>query len=215
MRPPINRSVPATIIGWRRGGARILSGARGSALVSIPLAPRPTSAEDAWMQPEVVKAMYSAVAQGEVDRVAELLRNHPSLVNFESPMGTWLSIASSKGYLAVAVLLLDEGAALNQNSGVLGGNAVNMAASRGHLDVLEMLVARGGLLDTSEPERNPLFGAIYNGHVDIARFLIDVGIDTRVAYTGETMVNMDAMAYAREWGRSEILVLLEEANQRS
>ena len=64
--------------------------------------------------------------------------------------------------------------------------------------------------DVSEPTRNPLFGAIHGGHTAIAKLLIDNGIDTSVSYTGENMTGIDAMAFAREWGRSDIVELLEE-----
>ena len=59
-------------------------------------------------------------------------------------------------------------------------------------------------LDVSEPERNPLFGAILKGHTGIAKLLVDRGIDINVQYTGESMKDMDALAFAREWGRSDI-----------
>ncbi len=65
-------------------------------------------------------------------------------------------------------------------------------------------------MDVSEPERNPLFGAIYGGHTDVAKFLINSGIDTQVKYTGPNMKNMDALAFVNEWGRTEIADLLTE-----
>lgn len=38
-------------------------------------------------------------------------------------------------------------------------------------------------MDISEPERNPLFSAVQSGNLDIARLLIECGIDAKVAYT--------------------------------
>ena len=66
----------------------------------------------------------------------------------------------------------------------------------------------------SEPERNPLFGAIYGGHTAIAKLLIDSGIDTTVKYSGESMHEMDALAFAHEWGRSDIAELLMAAKNK-
>src|SRR5262245_14761134 len=63
-------------------------------------------------------------------------------------------------------------------------------------------------MDVSEPVRNPLFGAIYGGHTDVARLLIDSGIDTNIKYNGKNMKEMDALAFAREWGRTDIADLL-------
>lgn len=65
-------------------------------------------------------------------------------------------------------------------------------------------------MDVSDPERNPLFGAIYGGHIEIVRLLIDQGIDTHVKYTGKSMKNMDALAFARERGQMDIAALLAE-----
>ena len=64
-------------------------------------------------------------------------------------------------------------------------------------------------MDVTEPERNPLFGAISNGHADIAKLLIESGIDTNVIYSGESMREMDALTFAKEQGQKEISMLLE------
>lgn len=60
----------------------------------------------------------------------------------------------------------------------------------------------------SESERNPLFSAIHGGHIDIVRFLVEAGIDHRVRYTGSSMQDMDACAFARERGQVDIAVFL-------
>jgi uncharacterized protein len=82
---------------------------------------------------------------------------------------------------------------------------VDHAASHGHIEVVQYLLGQGAQLDTSEPERNPLFSAIYGGHTAVAEVLIDHGIDTTIKYSGEHMQDMDALAFAREWGRTEIV----------
>ncbi len=67
----------------------------------------------------------------------------------------------------------------------------------------------GAELDISDPIRNALFGAISNGYPDIAELLIESGIDVSVKYTGESMKAMDALAFARKQGQTEIVKLLE------
>jgi ankyrin repeat protein len=59
-------------------------------------------------------------------------------------------------------------------------------------------------MDTSEPERNPLFGAVYGGHLHVVQLLVANGIDFRVKYTGRSMNDMDAKAFAVERGQTEI-----------
>ena len=76
------------------------------------------------------------------------------------------------------VKLVELGSNINTLGGVYGG-ALNEAASEGHIDIVRYLLSCGADMDTSEPERNPLFGAISNEHVDIAKLLIESGIDTK------------------------------------
>ncbi len=78
------------------------------------------------------------------------------------------------------------------------------------MDVVRVLLELGAKFDVSEPERNPLFGAIYGGHAQVAKLLIDSGIDTTVKYSGKNMTNMDALAFARQFGRAEIVQLLKD-----
>jgi uncharacterized protein len=42
---------------------------------------------------------------------------------------------------------------------------------------------------------------VTNGYTDIVKLPIDSGIDTMVKYTGENMKNMDALAFAGEYGQ--------------
>lgn len=79
--------------------------------------------------------------------------------------------------------------------------------------IVKRLLELGAVLDTTEPDRNPLFGAIYGGHTQVAKLLIDSGIDTSVRYSGANMKHMDALAFAKEWGRSDIVELLESTRK--
>lgn len=49
------------------------------------------------------------------------------------------------------------------------------AASDGHIEIVKLLLLSGAELDVSEPERNPLIGAIYGGHLDIVKLLVEHG----------------------------------------
>jgi ankyrin repeat protein len=125
-----------------------------------------------------------------------------------TPFGTWLHAAADFGNLTLAQRLVDLGADVNQRSGTFGGAAINLAAAKGHAAVVCYLMSKGAELDVGEPERNPLFSAIYGGHLEIVRLLIEAGIDWRVKYTGENMKGMDALAFARERGQSDIAAYL-------
>jgi uncharacterized protein len=99
---------------------------------------------------------------------------------------------------------VNAGVAVSQRSGILGGTAINLAASKGHIEVVQYLLSAGAELDVSEPQRNPLFAAIYGGHLETVRLLIQAGIDWHVKYTGEHVKGMDALAFTRERGQRDI-----------
>ncbi|MBC2582745.1 suppressor of fused domain protein [Clostridium sp. DJ247] len=162
---------------------------------------------------QITKEIRSAIKQGNVERVVELIDSSIEYLNMMTPFGTWLHVAASQGKLEIVQRLIDLGADINRRGGVYGGSAVNEAASEGHIKIVKYLLSCGAEMDVSEPERNPLFGAIANGHADIAKLLIDNGIDIHVKYNGESMKNMDALAFAREQGQIEIVKLLENITE--
>ncbi len=159
------------------------------------------------------KEIRSAIKLGNTERVIELIGNDIERLHMMTAFGTWLHVASSKGRLEIVKQLIALGADVNQNGGVYGGGAINEAASKGHIDIVTYLLSCGAKMDVTEPERNPLFGAISNGHVDIAELLIKSGIDTKVKYSGEFMTNIDALAFAREQGQTDVVTLLENMNE--
>lgn len=164
---------------------------------------------------QVAIEIRSAIKKGETEKVAELIGTNTELLNLMTPFGTWLHVAASRGELNIVEKLVELGANINILGGVYGGGALNEAASAGHLEIVNYLLSCGADMDISEPERNPLFGAISNGHVDIAKRLIESGIDTGVKYSGESMKGMDALAFAREQEQEEIARLLENQKRMS
>ncbi len=160
---------------------------------------------------ELPRAIYAAIREGDATKVESLIGGISEVLNMSTPLGSWLHIAARTGQIEVARKLVEIGIDVNSTGGAAGGNALNIAASEGHLELVNFLIDHGAELDVSEPERNPLFAAIHNGHFDVAESLIKHGIDTSVRYTGETMVDMDAIAFAEEWGRKEIKALLESS----
>lgn len=162
---------------------------------------------------EVQRAIRKAIKSGDLRQVKALIAEDPSRLGMQTPFGSWLHVAASAGQLDVVKWLISQGIDVDVHGGTAGGTPLDRAASDGHLDVARYLIEQGARLDVSEPERNPLFGAIHGGHTAIARLLIDSGIDITVTYTGENMTNMDALAFAKEWGRSDIVEMLK-AKQR-
>lgn len=158
---------------------------------------------------QLVKETRTAIRQDNVERVVELIGSDIELLNKVTTFGTWLHDAATHGKLEIIKRLIDLGADINKRAGVFGGGVLNVAASKGQIEIVRYLLSCGAEMDVSDPVGNPLFGAIQEGNDDIAKLLIDNGIDIHVKYTGGSMKNMDALAFAREYGRKEIINLLD------
>jgi len=160
------------------------------------------------MEKNDVINIYSAIEESDLKTVKRLLVNN-NLIHFMTPFGSWLHVACMEGSLEIVKLLIEFGIDINAIGGVFNAGAINRAASEGQLDIVQYLLDYGAELDTSEPDKNPLFAAIYGGHKKIVQLLLDHGIDASVKYTGDYMKNMDAYDFAVERGQLEIAEMLK------
>jgi uncharacterized protein len=151
----------------------------------------------------LIKQVVSAIKAGNCAAVKTLVESS-GLLNPDTPYGTWLHLAARLGKLDVAKCLVDLGADVNVQGGTYGGGPLNEAATEGHDTLVSYFVSVGAKLDVSDPETNPLFGAIVSGHLSTAKLLVSLGIDHRVKYTGKRMKQMDARTFAIERGEEEI-----------
>lgn len=158
----------------------------------------------------VATELRTAIKNGDVERLASCIGTDKLRLTVESGFGPWLHYAAMKGKIEIVKCLVEMGVDINQRGGVSDAAAIKEAALEGHLDVVKYLISIGAQFDIEEPERNPLIAAIHDGHTAVAKLLIDSGIDIRVKYTGENMKGMDALRFAREWGRDDIAKLLIE-----
>lgn len=154
---------------------------------------------------KTTQLLYEAIENADVEHVKHLIRRSKEGVKQMTPFGTWLHVAATDGTDEVVQTLISLGADVNARGGAFDGGAINVAAAYGKLSIVRILFASGAIFDTSEPVRNPLFSAIQGGHMDIVQFLIEQGIDSLVRYTGESMRDMDAIAFARERGEIKIM----------
>lgn len=150
-----------------------------------------------------------AIKTGDLDKVRQLIEADISRLEMMTPFGPWLHVAASFGKVEIVKYLISLGIDINRRGGIFEAAAIKEAVSDGHIEVVRCLLENGAELDVSEPESNPLFGAIYGGHMEIVQLLIEKGIDTKAVYTGNSMKNMDAVAFAKERGQTEIAKLLE------
>jgi len=162
------------------------------------------------MDKEIVKALRIAIKSGELNVVKKLLMENETLINVDTTFGSWLHVAADFDKYDIAQYLIDCGADVNKNGGISGGSPVHSAARNGALDVIELLYQNGAQFDVSEAMKNPLFGAICNGHFEVAKYLIDNGIDITAKYAIGQLDNVDAYEYARQYGQTEIANYLKE-----
>jgi hypothetical protein len=123
-------------------------------------------------------------------------------------------MAAASGSLSLVKALIELGADINRKGGTFGGAPINEAASQGHLEVVKYLLNHQAELDTTEPERNPLFGAIFNGNIEIVKLLVSAGMDPTIQYSGEYMTNMDALDFAIERGQTLIAEFLRRLSPK-
>lgn len=158
---------------------------------------------------QIIRDLFDCIEENNLEKFVSIIDFDSGYLDENTPFGTWLHIASSEGRLDFVKKLIGFGLDANKRGGTFNGSAINEAASRGRYDIVRYLLSIGAELDTSEPERNPLFGAIMCGSKEIVQLLLDSGIDASVRYTGQYMNNMDAYDFAIERGQKEIAEMLK------
>lgn len=153
--------------------------------------------------------MLSAVKEGRIAEIKSILMDDYSYIHKMTPFGSWLHIAAGAGQLDAAKYFIEGGIDINLKGGIAGGDSLNYAAQNGQKEMVCFLLDNGAEFDTTEPERNALFSAIHNGYTEIAKILINAGIDTKIKYTGQSMKNMGALEFARERGHPDTIKYIE------
>ncbi|MDP9739370.1 UNVERIFIED_ORG: ankyrin repeat protein [Bacillus sp. B2I3] len=156
------------------------------------------------------KTIRNAIKLGDNNEVKRLIGDNPESLHTMTPFGTWLHVAAKKGHLEMVEYLINKGIDIDARGGTFDASALNLAAGEGHLEIVKYLIERGAELDVTLAKRNPLFGAIYGGHKEVVELLVENGIDISIRYTGESIKNMDAYEYAREFGQTEIADYLKQ-----
>lgn len=159
---------------------------------------------------QIAKDIRNSIKIGELDILKDLLQKYPEMLEWNSPFGTWLHVASAHGNLEIVKYLISSGIKINATGGTFSTNALERAATKGYLEIVEFLINGGIAIDTSKPERSPLFAAIYGGHLEIVKLLVKNNIDITIKYSGESMKDMGAYEFAIERGQLEIAEYLKQ-----
>jgi uncharacterized protein len=159
---------------------------------------------------QIAKAIRGAIKNGQLNNVRDILEKEPEMLTWMTPFGTWLHVATAHGHLEIVEYLINAGLDVNAQGGTFSTNSLERAATKGYLDIAKYLIHQNIEIDTSEPDRNPLFAAIYGGHFEIVKLLVENNIDISIKYSGESMKDMDAYEFAVERGQTEIAEYLKQ-----
>ncbi|MEH1789027.1 MAG: ankyrin repeat domain-containing protein [Nostoc sp.] len=162
----------------------------------------------------LMQEIKQAIENGDQCKLESLFTSDPSQINATTVFGNWLHYAVSfNASIETIKYLVEKGVNINEKAGILKANVLNIAAAERRIDVANYLLEKGSEIDMSEPEKNPLFSAIYSGSIDIVEVLIKHKIDAKIKYSGENMNNMDALAFAKERGQTEIAEILSRLSE--
>jgi len=126
---------------------------------------------------DVGQQVFDAATRGEVDKVEELLKKKPNLVNWGGKNGenyTPLMSACWNRHAAVASVLITRGARVNEQNAQHGSTALHIASFHGLTDIVEQLLACEADFDIADKNgKLALDNAKTRGHKDIIRILQD------------------------------------------
>ena len=148
----------------------------------------------------------AAIRERDLVALQDILAAEPQQLETFTPFagGTWLHYASRDGDIDAVRLLISLGVDVNIGDSRDGRTPVCDACLGGNEEIVRVLLDAGAKLDTSDPIKNPLFSSIVGRSLPSAKILLDSGIDTEARYSGASMKDMDAVAFALEQGEVSI-----------
>lgn len=159
---------------------------------------------------ENIREMRNAIKNDDLTFVKNMIESQSVNINEVTSLGSFLHIAARKAKYKIAEYLIDAGIDLELLSEYPKITAVSEAVLGGEINIVKLLCDKGAKLDTLTSENNPLFFAISGRKVEIAKYLIDAGIDIYATYKIGEIENCDACEWARQWGAKDVYDYLVE-----
>ena len=179
---------------WRRAGA--------VALLALFAALGSARAQSTFGDYSSWYTVVNAAAKNRIDDVRHMLADHRDPDSTDEQGRPALIWAVNYDNVAMAKLLLDNGAHVDQRDS-FGNAALHWAALRGNLEMVKLLIADHATIDLQNNQGiTPLMQAAGAGKVEAVRLLVGKGADpTKQDYTGR-----DAAGWAA--GKLNVLQLL-------
>ena len=134
---------------------------------------------DRWVETtRVIAPLLYAAYYDRVD-IGRVLLEHGANVNAEGfrHRDSALQVASGRGHLAFAEMLLAHGADVNERNDI-GETALMDACEQGYLAVVRLLLAHGADMSPRDQSgESAIWEAAENGHADVVRVLLEAGAD--------------------------------------
>ena len=160
---------------------------------------------------DLTTPLHLACQKGKVDVVRLLLDKGAAVDRADKDGATPLWIACCKGHVDVVRLLLDKGAVVHTQNHSPSSSPPQLVG--GVTDFVRKLIighsnnTGGAEVDRTDwADKTPLWGACFEGHIDVVRLLLEKGaVLDRAMEDGATPLSI-----AKSQGHSPIVALLEE-----
>ncbi len=144
-------------------------------------------------------SLMAAIVDGDVDLAQQAIEAGASLDRYDWYLGySPLGMAIDRGYPDLVKCLLNAGA--NPRCGSTATTSLGLAAERGEIEIVQMLLPRG--IDVNEPvgqdNWTALLAAIKNGHRAVVQLLVTAGANVNIWSRGETPILLAAKCEERE-----------------
>ena len=152
-------------------------------------------------------ALMRAAENGHLDIVKLLIDAGASVRASSNSNWTALLYAVRSNHIEIVELLIGAGSDVDQRGGGIGGsvNALELAASRGFLDVMKLLIQAGARINCGDC--HVLEAAASDGQLEVVKFLLAAGADLNA----KTYHSRTALIEAARCGHREIVRLLIDA----